>query len=200
VSVTRGVIIAFEGLDQSGKATQADLLRDRLEAAGVRVAQLEFPDYTTAIAREIERALRGEREYPADVLQLLFIANRYEHRPRIEAWIDQGVVVLCDRYLASSIAYGEAQGLDPDWLTAVQRYLPQPDLTILLDIAPGTAAGRKAAGRDRLEHDMTLQARARASYLRQSAQPSWCRLDAGRDVEPVAADVATAVRVRLGLP
>ena len=195
-----GALIVFEGLDQSGKETQAKRLRARLEAAGHRVERLAFPDYTTPIAREVERALRGERDYPPDVLQLLFVANRYEHRRQIEEWLEAGVIVLCDRYLASSVAYGEAQGLDADWLVEVQRFLPQPDLTVLVDIAPDTAVGRKAAGRDRFERDRALQERVRASYVRQAEQVSWCRIDGERSEVEVAAEVATVVRSRLALP
>ena len=77
--------------------------------------------------------------------------------------------LVCDRYLASSIAYGEAQGLDPGWLADIQRFLPPPDLTILLDIAPETAVQRKAAGRDRYERDLALLSRVRDSYRRQAA-------------------------------
>jgi dTMP kinase len=192
-------LIAFEGLDQSGKETQARRLAERIEAAGHRVKVLEFPDYTTAIAHEIERALAGGREYTPEVLQLLFIANRYEYRARIDAWLAGSLVVLCDRYLASSVAYGEAQGLDPEWLTRVQRFMPQPDLTVLLDIRPETAVRRKATGRDRFEHNLALQARARASYLRQALAPAWLRVDGERNVDDVACDIATAVRERLAL-
>jgi dTMP kinase len=194
-----GALIAFEGLDQSGKETQVQRLRERLEAAGRRVQTLAFPDYTTPIAQEIADALRGSRNYSPDVLQLLFIANRYEYRRRVEDWMASGVIVLCDRYLASSIAYGEAQGLDAEWLVRVQRFLPQPDLTLLLDIAPATAVGRKASGRDVLEHDLALQSRARASYLRQAMQPSWCRINGEADVVAVADEVAAAVGARLRL-
>jgi len=74
----RGLLIAFEGLDQSGKQTQAELLRDRVTAAGRSVRLLSFPDYHTAIGMELGRALRGQHEYGADVMQLLYIANRYE--------------------------------------------------------------------------------------------------------------------------
>ena len=104
----RGLLIAFEGLDQSGKQTQAELLRDRLGAAGRTVQLVSFPDYHTAIGEEIGRALRGEREYGPDVMQLLYVANRTEWKPRIEAALAAGTVVVCDRYLASSVAYGEA--------------------------------------------------------------------------------------------
>jgi dTMP kinase len=195
-----GLLIAFEGLDQSGKQTQAESLRDHLAVQGRMSQLLSFPDYTTHIGGEIFKALHGEREYPPDVLQLLYVANRGEKRSAIEAWIADGVVVICDRYLASSIAYGEAHGIDPTWLTEIQRFLPAPDLTILLDIAPETAAGRKAAARDRFERDLELLARVRASYRRQSAAAGWVRLAGDRGKSEVAVDVIRAVETRLGLP
>ena len=78
-----GLLVAFEGLDQSGKQTQAELLRDRLISNGRRVRLLSFPDYQTVIGAEIGRALRGERHYTADVMQLLYVANRYEFKDEI---------------------------------------------------------------------------------------------------------------------
>lgn len=192
-----GLLICFEGLDQSGKQTQAERLRDTLTAAGRRVQLLSFPDYATSIGQEIGRALRGEREYGPDVMQLLYVANRYEWKAEILRERDAGAVIVCDRYLASSIAYGEAQGLDSEWLLDMQKHLPQPDLTFLLDIAPEVSAQRKIADRDKYERDLQLLARVRASYLRQSTAPGWLRLDAGRDREAVAQDVTDAVTARL---
>jgi dTMP kinase len=192
----RGLLVAFEGLDQSGKQTQAELLRDRLAAAGRTVRLLSFPDYTTVIGAEVGRALRGERPYTPDVMQLLYVANRYERKQEIVDARDHGTIVVCDRYLASSVAYGEAQGLDATWLAAIQQYLPQPDVTILLDIPPDVSARRKQHGRDRYEQDFALLARVRASYLRQAAQ-GWARVGADRDRDAVAADVWAAVSARL---
>jgi dTMP kinase len=192
-----GLLIAFEGLDQSGKQTQAEALRDYLTSQSRGSRLLSFPDYATAIGSEISKGLHGEREYTADVMQLLYVANRYEKRPSIAEWMANDIVVICDRYLASSIAYGEAQGLDPAWLTDVQRFLPVPDLTILLDIAPETAVDRKAAGRDRYERDLALLGRVRASYHRQAASDGWVRLDGARPKAEVTADVVRAVAPRL---
>jgi dTMP kinase len=189
----RGLLIAFEGLDQSGKQTQAELLRDRLIAAGRRVRLLTFPDRTTPIGQEIEQALRGHRDYPADVMQLLYVANRYEWKREIERECSDGTILICDRYLASSVAYGEAQGLDAAWLLDIQRHLPQPDITFLLDVAPEVSARRKTADRDKYERDLALLARVRDSYLRQAAN-GWVRLDADRDRAIVAADVWAAVQ------
>ena len=75
MSSDRGLLIVFEGLDQSGKQTQAERLRDRLVAGGHTVHFLSFPDYDTAIGKEIGLALRGERDYPPDVMQLLYVAK-----------------------------------------------------------------------------------------------------------------------------
>ena len=189
----RGLLVVFEGLDQSGKQTQAERLRDRLVAAGRSVRLLSFPSYDTHIGAEIGRALKGERDYAADTMQLLYVANRFEWKPEIERELAAGTVVVCDRYLASSVAYGEAFGLDGAWLADIQRYLPQPDLTVLLDIEPQVSASRKTADRDKYERDLALLARVRDSYLRQAAGTQWLRLDAGRDREAVAADVFAAV-------
>ena len=194
--MSRGRLISFEGLDQSGKQTQAELLRDRLVEQGRLVRLLSFPAYNTHIGTEIGKALQGDRNYGPDVMQLLYVANRFELKPEIGRELERGTVVICDRYMASSIAYGEAQGLDPAWLMEMQKQLPQPDITLLLDIAPDVSAKRKTADRDKYERDLALLARVRDSYVRQSAW-GWIRLDANRDRDVVAADVWNAVSSRL---
>lgn len=192
-----GLLVAFEGLDQSGKQTQAELLRDHIVANGRECRLLSFPDYATPIGHELSRALQGQHEYGPDVMQLLYVANRYEKRPQMEQWLRDGVVLLCDRYLASSVAYGEAQGLEPRWLFEIQRFLPPPDVTILLDIAPDTAVQRKASGRDRYERDLALLSRVRESYARQATMPGWVTLDGERQKDVVSSDVIGAVAIRL---
>ena len=197
--MARGHLIAFEGLDQSGKQTQAERLLEAFRGGGHRAEFLTFPEYTTAIGAEIGRALRGERDYQPDTLQLLYIANRFEFRPRITSWLEAGTMVVCDRYLASSIAYGEAQGVNATWLTDIQRLLPQPALTIFLDMPPAVSLTRKQADRDKFERDLPLLGRVQESYLRQSQQRDWVRIEGEKDKDAVAADVITAVRSRLGL-
>jgi len=193
-----GHLVVFEGLDQSGKQTQAELLRDRLKAEGHKSRLVSFPDYGTSIGEEIARALQGEREYGPDVMQLLYIANRYERKPDLHRWLDGGLVLVCDRYVASSIAYGEAQGLDPAWLTEIQKFLPQPDVTVMLDIEPETAVHRKSVDRDRYERDLAMQERVRESYQRQAAAGQWITLNGERAKSDIAADVFSAVASRLG--
>jgi dTMP kinase len=205
------MLIAIEGLDQSGKETQARHLRARIASAvggagtgsggggGRKVHSLSFPDYETPVGQEIAKALRGERDFGADVMQLLYVANRFEYKPRLDLWLGAGDVVICDRYRASSVAYGEAQGLDPDWLEDVQRALPEAALTVLLDIAPETAMKRKQTGRDRYERDLALLARVRESYRRQATRTNWILIDADRSKDDVAASVEQAVLPRLAV-
>ena len=191
------MLIALEGLDQSGKQTQAEMLRDRLKHEGHRARLVSFPDYGTSIGEEIARALQNERDYGPDVMQLLYIANRYERRPDLQRWIDAGLILVCDRYIASSVAYGEAQGLDAAWLADIQKFLPTAWLTILLDIAPETAVQRKATNRDRYERDLALLSRVRESYRGQAAQDGWLRVDGERPRDAVTTDVLDALAGRL---
>ena len=196
----RAMVIAFEGLDQSGKETQSRHLRARLEQDGRTVRFVSFPDYETPIGREIRQALAGDRDFGPEVMQLLYVANRFEYKPRMDHWLAAGETIVCDRYRASSVAYGEAQGLDPAWLEEIQRPLPEAALTVLLDIPPSTAVERKRSGRDRFERDLALLGRVRESYRRQADRSGWIVIDAepGRDV--VAQAVTRAVLSRLAPP
>ena len=195
-----GHLIAFEGLDQSGKQTQAEFLRDRLKEQGHKARLVSFPDYGTSIGEEIARALSNERDYGPDVMQLLYVANRYEKKADLQRWLDGGLFLVSDRYTASSVAYGEALGLDAAWLSDMQKFLPPASLTILLDIAPDTAVTRKSVDRDRYERDLAMQGRVRESYLRQAAAQGWTVLDGERPKDVIAADVISAVMSKLALP
>ncbi|HEY3884199.1 MAG TPA: dTMP kinase [Vicinamibacterales bacterium] len=194
------MLIAFEGLDQSGKQTQAERLQAHVQGSGRSAHLIGFPEYDTAIGKEIYEGLHGGRDYGPDVMQILYVANRYEKKPQIAGWLRGGAVVICDRYIASSVAYGEAHGLDSAWLTEIQRFLPRPDLTVLLDIAPDDAVRRKASDRDKYERDLALLSRVRRSYLRQADAEGWLRLDGARPKDVVAADVIAGAASWLGRP
>ena len=194
------MIIAFEGLDQSGKETQARHLRARLEQDGRRVRAVSFPDYNTSLGQELRQALAGDREYGPEVMQLLYVANRFEYKPRLESWLSAGDIVVSDRYRASSIAYGEAQGLDRQWLEEIQRFLPPAAITVLLDISPETANARKSVGRDRYERDLSLLARVRESYRRLASADGWIVIDAEQSRDHVSRAVTEAVLPRLSPP
>ena len=145
----RGLLIAFEGLDQSGKQTQAERLKAAVEARGRQAVLLDFPSYETHIGKEIGAGLHGQRDYAPDTMQLLYVANRYEKRPHVERLLAEGAVVICDRYLASSVAYGEAHGLDGAWLRGFRSRFHTQFLSQRVGARPQVPRGRFTDNRDR---------------------------------------------------
>src|SRR5262249_24915044 len=137
-----------------------------------------FPDYGTSIGEEIARALQGEREYGPDVMQLLYVANRYERKPDLRRWLDGGLVLVCDRYLASSVAYGEAFGLDPASLLEMPPIPP-----------PRWGARRRAVTPGRATGVSGWPPAVRDSSRRRGAAGDWVVLDGGPPKAAIAADV-----------
>ncbi|EAU90004.2 thymidylate kinase [Coprinopsis cinerea okayama7 len=179
----RAPFIVIEGLDRSGKTTQTALLQSRLESElGASTKLMKFPDRTTTIGQMIDSYLKSDSELDDHVIHLLFSANRWELASTIERLLNEGTVVLCDRYAFSGIAFsaskvvpersgsGESVPKLPfEWCRAPDIGLPAPDLVLFLDIAPEQAKQRGGYGEER-----------------------WRVIDAGRDVESVAADLWNA--------
>ena len=180
------MLIAIEGIDQSGKATLAAALAGRVEKVGLTAQRLAFPDYGTPVGKLIGAMLHKEIAHNSMLMQLLCAANRFEKRERLENTGNTGSIVICDRYTASALAYGKANGVPTEWLRSVESPLPRADATILLDVDPVAARDRKVAGRDRYESDIELLKRVRETYREMAAEESWIVLDGARDRDAVA--------------
>lgn len=189
-----GKLIAIEGIDQAGKQTICEWLASELRAQGVKTEQTGFPDYGTPLGQEITAFLRGERDYPAEARQLLYAANRWERAAELRSWLAEDRAIVVDRYTASGVAYGAAQGLDMAWMLQVERGLPPADLTILLDIAPDVSVARKTTARDAYENRLDLLANARAAYHTMATAPGWLVVDAATDRDTVRARVLAALQ------
>jgi dTMP kinase len=196
-----GLFVTFEGIDRSGKTTQARLLCDAL---GDRALAVREPGGTP-----VGEAVRSILKDPAAEIgphaeALLFAAARAELVARvIRPALADGRVVVSDRFLDSSLAYqGEARGLGVDEVARVNRWATgglAPDLTFLLAMEPAAAAERGAED-DRFEREgSALQQRVMDAYERLSAQEParWRRLAADRDPAEVHADVLAAVEEAL---
>lgn len=192
-----GKLIAVEGIDQAGKQTVCAWLADELRAHGVTAEQTGFPDYSTPIGQEITAFLSGQRSYPAEARQLLYAANRWERATDLHQWLAAGTAVVVDRYSASGIAYGAAQGLDMSWMLEVERGLPPASLTILLDISPEVSLARKTTARDAYEERLDLLAAARTAYHTLAQAPGWLVIDAAADRDTVRARVLAALQQHL---
>jgi dTMP kinase len=199
-----GLFISFEGIDGSGKSTQARLLVDHLRAKGRDVVLTRKPGGSPG-AEEIRRlVLTGDPgRWSAETEILLFTAARRDHLERtIRPALARGAVVITDRFADSTRAYqGTTRG---DLLATVNRLHDlmigtEPDLTLIIDMDPGPALQRglaRRSGEDRFEDmGLPMQTALRQFYLDLARQtPARCRIiDGNRPPDQVAADVARAV-------
>lgn len=186
-----GTFIVIDGPDGTGTTTHSALLASRLKQEGRRDVVLTAEPSDGAIGTFLREQLRSDT-MSADALQLLFCADRSDHIERvIRPALASGKVVVTDRYIPSTLAYGQALGLDPGWLSDVNKNFIQPDRVVFL-LPPLSVALKRI--RERGEHDelerAELQRRVRASYRRMSeVDPSIVVLDTSKDRETVAEEL-----------
>jgi len=196
------MFVTFEGLDGSGKSTQAELLRARLEADGVDVVSTREPGGTELGERVRDLVLHGGHVTPwAEAL--LYAAARAQHVDEvIRPALERGASVICDRYLDSSVAYqgvGRELGLERVLelnLAAVGGLLP--DRTFLLSLEPAEIGSRLGGVHDRLERESEeFHARAAAAYrdLAGRFPERIVVLDAARPPDELAEEVYGSLRV-----
>ncbi len=197
------MFVSFEGIDGSGKSTQAHALAERLEAAGREVVLTREPG-GTPLGEEIRRLLLHAGHVAPWAEAALFAASRAQHVEELIApALARGAVVVCDRYVDSSVAYqGGARGLGLDAvldlnLAAVGGLLP--DVTFLLLVDPTVAAARVGAERDRIEReDDSFMTRADGAYrdLADRDRTRIVPLDGTRAPAELAEEIDGALRVR----
>jgi dTMP kinase len=197
--MTRGTLIAIEGIDGSGKRTQLDLLNRALVARGVATIQFSFPRYETSFGKLVARYLNGDfgslDEVDPHFSALLYANNRLEVKPELDLALATGKFILMDRYVGSNLAHQAsrvpAASRDDfvSWLTQLEYQLyglPTEDLVVYLRIPAPTAqqlVGRKAARayttltRDLHEADLEHLQRAAEIYDHLATQPNWQCID-----------------------
>jgi dTMP kinase len=196
-----GRLIAFEGVEGSGKSTQLELLRRLLEERGREVVVTREPGGTPAGERVRALVLDPGVELHPRAEALLFAAARAELvEAVIRPALERGAVVLCDRYLDSSLAYqGAARGLGRGPVSQVNRFATGgllPDLVVLLDLDPAAGLARRARHPDRIEaQDLGFHRRVRDAFRDlAAAEPGrFAVVDAAAPVAEVADRVRAAV-------
>ncbi len=201
----RGLFITLEGVDGSGKTTQARLLDEWLRAEGRTTVLTREPGGTELgqLVRDIVLHHRGEIAPRAEAL--LFAADRAQHiATKVRPALARGEVVIQDRYIDSSVAFqGAGRVLDPDEVRRLSQWATQdlaPELTVVLDLDPSVARSRLAADNkafDRIEAEAAeFGERVRAAFLAMAdAEPGrFLVLDASAPAEAIA----LAIRDRVG--
>lgn len=182
------MFVCFEGIDGAGKSTQAALLKDYLRDSGFPVEAVCDPG-TTKLGKAIRQlVLDCDDPISPNAQMLLFSSARAELSAYIKAQLIAGKIILCDRWLLSTLVYqSHLNGVDARLITDVfsQTSLP-PDLCIVLDIDPQSADKRKQheTRKDRFERASLAQKKGmRAAYLNFANEPA-----AGRYVHVINAD------------
>lgn len=199
----RGLFIAFEGGDGVGKTTQIRKLGEHLAARGFTDVHTTREPGGTEAGQRIREVLLGGRGVAQRAEALLFAADRAHHiADRVDPWLTAGGVVMTDRYIDSSLAYQSAgRQLSVAEVGAISRWATTgliPHLTIILDMDPATANARTESrgGANHLDQaGLEFHSRVRQAFLDMAAaEPQrYFVIDADRDPDAVAADIAAAV-------
>jgi dTMP kinase len=173
-----GKLIAFEGIDGSGTTTQSRMMHSALLEKGVPVHLTQEPSEgpvgglirQVLTSRLVTRGRTGLRSPSWSTLALMFAADRLDHlESEIEPNLEDGVSIITDRYLHSSLVYqSAAAGTDEvlDWLWTINRFARQPDLVIFLDVKPTEAQRRRMDRRiiQEIFDDVEMQERIAEQY------------------------------------
>lgn len=197
--MVRGKVLVLEGTDGSGKATQAALLVEKLQARGIAVELVSFPRYSSPFGQLVGRYLSGEfgskEELVPEFVALLYALDRYHAKHDLERKLEMGITLVLDRYKASNLAHQAAKFLKKpeqekfiSWLVSAEGRLPKEDATIFLNM-PEEAAQKLMVGADRKkdyrqgqtkdlhECDMEYLRRTREVYKRLAKKQKWVWVD-----------------------
>lgn len=192
-----GLFVVFEGIDGSGKSSVCRSIKKILEAEDENVIITAEPTDS-----DIGRMIRNGENFTPETEALLFVADRACHTVEIKKWVGEGLIVLCDRYYASTLAYQAAslgKDVDLEWLTTINEKVSiEPDLTFLLDVDPIKGLDRvgKRGETSRFEH-LEYQKKVRENYLEIAEKRGFTIIDASKGRRTVASEVLKIIRKRL---
>ena len=189
----KGFFICIEGLDGCGKTTQAKLLVRKLCEKGFDAFYTAEPT-RGKIGKFIKKYyLHGEKRGSVIVEALLFAADRSEHvEKEIVPALNEGKLVVSDRYIYSSLAYQGAAGLDLKWIKELNKHAIPPNLAIFLDVKPEIVLQRLQRKKSVMEK-LAIQRKVREVYEKLVKDGKLVRVDGNKSKEEVAKDIFNLV-------
>ena len=190
----KGLFIVFEGIDGGGKSTQIKMLSDFFKGKGYEVEQHMEP--TPEIIGSVlwDYMNSKNRSFDPETEALLFAADRIEHGKDIRKALEEGKIVISDRYKHSSLAYQGAAGADIDWMQSLNKHALVPNLVILLDIDPDKSLGRVSDREKTVFEENEYLKKVRAEYLRYAELGELVVVDAVQSIEAVHSDILKHVK------
>jgi len=198
----KGKMVVFEGIDGAGTETQSKLLVSHLQRKKIPAERIFYPDYEGIFGKLIDQFLHKKKELSAEMQFLLYAGDMVKDREKIEAWLEEGKIVVCDRYFNSTITYQGLRGFD---VKKAQRFaddfgIRKPDLVILLKIGPKESARRKMKEKGRLdrnEEDMHFLEKVNRSYEKKAMDNvfgQWFIIDGERPKEEIFREVLSVLK------
>ena len=185
-----GVLVNLEGIDGCGKSTQSELLLEKLEGEGEKVIILKEPTKRPH-GQKLWDVLHGKRKATNEEILELFVLDRIQHvEEKIQPALDDGTVILMDRYYYSSMAYQVAGGIDVEEIREKHSFAPKPDIVLIFDL-PVSIALERVKGHsdaDEFEKEEHLE-KVRVAYLDLENDPLVRIVDATRTPEGIFGDV-----------
>ncbi len=197
--MTRSLFVVFEGIDGSGKSTQARLLESFLSSQGIP-CECTFEPGESAVGKMIRAMLQGEHTMNARTEAFLFAADRSEHLENvIDPALESGKVVICDRYKYASIAYQTARGMKFKEVDVLNSFAPRPDIVYYIDIDPDIGIARIENGDNEVDEfeNIDLLVKVRGVYLKMAKQYNFSVLDGNLPEEELADIIKDEVMGRL---
>ena len=184
------VLVNLEGIDGCGKSTQSKLLLEKLEGEGEKVIILKEPTKRPH-GQKLWDVLHGKRKATNEEILELFVLDRIQHvEEKIQPALDDGTVILMDRYYYSSMAYQVAGGIDVEEIRKKHVFAPKPDVVLIFDL-PVSVALERVKGHsdaDEFEKEEHLE-KVRVAYLDLENDPLVRIVDATRTPEGIFEDV-----------
>jgi len=185
-----GVLVNLEGIDGCGKSTQSKLLREKLEGEGEKVIILKEPTKRPH-GQKLWDVLHGKKKASNEEILELFVLDRKQHvEEKIQPALDDGTMILMDRYYYSSMAYQVAGGIDVEDIREKHVFAPRPDVVLIFDL-PVSVALERVKGHsdaDEFEKDEHLE-KVREAYLDLENDPLVRIVDATGTPEEIFEDV-----------
>ena len=184
------VLVNLEGIDGCGKSTQSKLLLEKLEGEGEKVIILKEPTKRPH-GQKLWDVLHGKRKATNEEILELFVLDRKQHvEEMIQPALDDGTVILMDRYYYSSMAYQVAGGIDVEDIRKKHEFAPKPDVVLIFDLPVSIALERVKghSNADEFEKEEHLE-KVREAYLDLGNDPLVRIVDATRTPEEIFGNV-----------
>ena len=196
--MTQGIFIVFEGIDGGGKSTQIKMLAEYFKEKGYQV-EFHMEPTEGSVGSLLWTYMRSkDRSFRPETEALLFAADRIEHGKTIKQSLEEGKVVISDRYLHSSLAYQGAAGVESDWMQSLNKHALKPNLVILLDIDPERSLKRVSDRAKTVFEETEYLKKVRAEYLRYAEAGELEIVDATQPIDDVHAEILGLITKILG--